>query len=355
MKPFKFYPKKLIVAFILFMQLTSLNAQQEFSIIGLVIDSSDQKRLPAAKVELLISENSLKTVLTNSDGYFNLNFSKLQAFRIRVSLDGYRIYTSSLTEVNPSTKNISLGTISLSKIITDIISTREFVTQNLINIHYVTTEGAYILFYALNPDLKEKSEVPRSYKRIYPSLPKFQPVKRIFKKRFKKDKKRDEPYIYAGIQPYMKGGEYSKSSYLPNYPTGYFENSNSIPTAIGVNNGYFNSDFGITNLYSGKTKKFVFVFFKLDANGNPVFLENRYKVYYYPDNVKGDESLYNKAGNATYGYAPMKAKIYNVEVYDQQQNNKRVSVSDDQIDPLVFFLRFDVFNSWIKIPIQVYE
>jgi hypothetical protein len=87
-------------------------------------------------------------------------------------------------------------------------------------------------------------------------------------------------------------------------------------------------------------------------------VEKRYKVFYYPDNVSGNESLYNKIGNATYGYAPMKAQMYNVEVYDQQ-NNKRMRISDDVVDPQVFFERNDVLtellNVWIKISIQVYE
>jgi hypothetical protein len=300
--------------------------------------------LPSATVELLTRNKVILATTTNSSGQFDLNPDKIVAFQLRISLSGYSTVTTRITEVNPSVSTYHLGSIGLlRRPIPQPVSKHQFLQQKFTTSKILATKGAYNLFYALNPELKEKTEVPSNYKIVYPTLPKFRPVKKRFNKRFKKDKKRDEPFIYTTkgeghnyFQEVALGGMTNKSFYKP---------SGSFLADETNGQAYF----------AGKIKKFVFVIFKIGANGNPEILENRYKVVYYTDNVKGDESLYNKIGNATYGYAPMKASIYNVEIYDQSQQGKRVSISDDQVDPQIFFMKNDLFNSWIKIPIQVYE
>ena len=114
--------------------------------------------------------------------------------------------------------------------------------------------------------------------------------------------------------------------------------------------------------YYGKPKKFVFVMWKRKENGVPVTdgedVTNKYRVLYYQPIKKGDTSAYNKASNASFGYAPMLDSKYLIEVYDQD-TGKRVKVSDDEIFPHDYFLRNDIWVGWnisyIKIPIRVYD
>jgi len=186
---------------------------QSYSIAGYVTDSLTDKSITGAFAELLIKGLPASNTKTDNGGHFQLRNSKPVAFQIRITLNGYNTYTSSIKEMNPSIINYNLGKISLlantngkppdnTKPVTPppakvIIPTTEFLQQKMKNTSYVLTKGGYTLFYALNPDLKDKTEVPSDHKIVYPTLPQFQPVKRMFKKRFKKDKKRNEPYIYV--------------------------------------------------------------------------------------------------------------------------------------------------------------
>jgi len=350
MKPFK--QLMIVLVSMPMMLISKAQVSQQYSVSGYIKDSATQQPLSGAKIELLFSGKSAGSTLSAKDGHFDIQISKLQAFGLRVSLKGYNSYSSGIIAVASYTHTYNIGEISLAKPRVIMISKVELVNQKLNALHYLPTDGAYTLFYALNPVLRNKTEVPADYKIIYPILPKFKPVKRTFRKRFKKDKKKEEPYIYTfsnvSNDENMTRIQHD-SKLFANWNTDGLPADNLASRVFGV----FNKNAG--PFFSGITKKFVFVFFKLDPAGNPVFLNYRYRVYYFPENVRGNESLYNKTGDATYGYAPMKARIYNVEVYDQQQGNKRVNVSDDQVDPQVFFQRNDLFNSWIKIPIQVYE
>jgi hypothetical protein len=301
----------------------------------------------------MIRNRSTTADTTTSDGNFNIAYSKMDNFKLRISLKGYQPFTTSDNEFSARTAEYNMGTISLQKIKADSVSASNLVTNSMTALHFLPTKGASTLFYAYNPRLKNMDRVPANYPIVYPRLPAFKTSKRIFKKRFKKDKKRNEPYIYTSSQDLHKHN--NEDFMMPGNNTAAFAGN-----VIGDQNQLSDEQrFAIAeereNFFAAKVKKFVFVFFKWDGVNTPQILETQYKVHYYTDNVSGNVSLYSKCSNATYGYAPMKAAIYNIEVMDQRNNDKRVRISDDQVDPQVYFAKYDLFNSWIKIAIQVYD
>jgi hypothetical protein len=193
----------------------------------------------------------------------------------------------------------------------------------------------------MNPGLRNKDNVPSNYSIKYPVLPKFKSFRKAFNKRYKKDKKRNGPYIYT-----FKNENNDKEEMV-------FVNSNR--------RSIFNSEVSSgearmnNNNYYAKTKKFVFVFFKLDATNHIQYQLYKYKVVYYSEDQKNNPDEYNQSGDATYGYALLTAHIYDVEVYDQTNNNKKVNISDDTVDPNEIIQRFDLYKKWNKILIQVYD
>ncbi len=334
----------------------SVGQQLQYTISGSVVDASNTSSLSGVSVDLMVSNRSVQRVTTREDGKFQFQSTKPLTFQIRINFSGYDLYSSSA--MTTSSRSTDVGEIRLvraqspavapgTRPIKVRIATPNFIQQKLTSLKYLPTKGGMNLFYALNPGLKDSVEVSSDFKVRYPELPSFSSRKRRFNKQFKKDKKKNGPYIYSRAEPLNdRTGE---DPVVVNSPAG----TGSVLVVSPMNGWPIANASG--NFFSGKTKKFVFVFFRINSNGEPEILEDRYKVYYYTENVQGNESLYNKIGNATYGYAPMKANIYLVEVYDQANQNKRVRVSDDQVDPQVFFMKGDIFNSWIKIAIQVYE
>ncbi len=113
--------------------------------------------------------------------------------------------------------------------------------------------------------------------------------------------------------------------------------------------------FGGQKIFRGP-KKFVFVIWKYDAYGKTITegpeVEGKYKVIYFTDRNR------NEASNATYGYAPMNDAKYSIEVYEQA-TGKRLRISDDVIDPRVYYEKNDIFFmfnvKWIQILITVYD
>jgi len=356
----KFRSSLKIVLALLFLILAkfSFSQSQEFIISGTIVESATNSPLMGVSVDLMVKNASVQRVTTKEGGRFQFQSQKALTFQIRINFTGYQLYSSST--VTTSSRNTDMGVISLVKNETKPpdngpripankikIPREKFVEQKLTSLKYLPTKGSRNFFYALNPALRDSIEVPSDYKVRYPTLPSFRSTKKKFNKQFKRDKKKDGPYIYATGQA-----------------INFHRNENLAPERSTVKSLYKTASASANSLlhqgpereetfFAGKTKKFVFVFFRINSNGQPEILENRYKVYYYTENVRGDESLYNKIGDATYGYAPMKATIYLIEVYDQQNKNKRVSVSDDEVDPQVFFMKGDLFNSWTKILIQV--
>jgi hypothetical protein len=343
-------------------QPTSRRATSYYTVKGQVIDAETGKGIRGSRlrVALIVGNKKILSPTPDMEGLFQMQLYKPTPFQVMVSSTEYYTYTTPVTSVQAGTFNYNVGIIRLRKINSDIkpdttskptpvkvanIETTHFVQQKLMSNHYLPTKGAYDLYYALNPELRGKTEVPSNYTIRYPQLPNFRKTKRLFKKRFKKDKKRNEPYVYVW--------NWHQNQHVENEPVLANSGQHRWPTLCAKEDlpdnrkRYF--------FFGGKSKKFVFVFYKRDSNGQPYYLESRYTVFYYADDVKGHEELYNKTANATFGYAPMKAHIYNVEVYDQAQNNKRVNISDGRIDPYHFFQVNELFNKWIKIAIQVYD
>lgn len=202
--------------------------------------------------------------------------------------------------------------------------------------------GAENLFYAMNPELRGKEGVPANYNVKYPVLPKFKTFRKTFNKRYKKDKNRPGPYIYA-----FKGGDKeSEALSVTSVNSGIFTNEADLLLAGAASEHN-------RGLFFGKTKKFVFVFFKL-TNNQVQFELYKYRVVYYAQDQKGNTGEYNKSGDATYGYALLSAHIYDVEVYNQS-NGSPVRISDDTVDPNEIIQRFDLYKKWNKILIQVYD
>ena len=265
-----------------------------------------------------------------------------------MTLDKYRSYTSALTKFNRTQLSYNLGTIALSPTSTGSNATATIVNKDtlihtkMIALGYVPTQGAKNLFYAMNPGLRDKNEIPSNYLIKYPVLPKFKSFRKAFNKRYKKDKKRNGPYIYT-----FKNSNDDKEEMV--FVTGGRRSIFNNEVSPGEGNGSVN----YSSSYSAKTKKFVFVFYKVDATNHIQYQLYKYKVVYYSEDQKNNPGEYNQSGDATYGYALLTAHIYDVEAYDQTNNNKRASISDDSIDPNEIIQRHDLYKKWNKILIQV--
>lgn len=332
------------VFLLLFASIVNAAGQNNYTISGNIADSFTKKALAGAKVELLVDGGTATVATSNSDGHFSLRFSKPQTFQLRVGLDGYHTYMSASRQINLSQPNYDAGTILLTPA-GRIISTDTLIQNKMVTMGYVPTKGATDLFYALNPELKGQSTVPANYTVKYPELPKFKPTKKKFNKRYKKDKKRNGPYIYTYTMKPGGTGD-AEMTWVPEQKQhlNYGACATTFDDAVT----------GKSQYYYAKTKKFVFVFFKLDANNKPQYELNKYRVVYYSDDMRGNPGEYNQSGDATYGYALLRAHIYVVEVYDQS-NNRQMRISDNTVDPNRIIQRFDLYNKWNKILIQVYD
>ena len=318
--------------------------QQQYIVSGNVINGVNRRALANAAVELIIKETVVHTDHSNSDGHFSFSFPKLQDFTVRISLNGYTTYTSPVQSFNRSQFNYNLGTIPLSpsQSVKEIVNTDTLIRNKMITVGYVPTQGAWNLFYAMNPSLKGKDQIPSNYSIRYPVLPKFRAFRKTFNKRYKKDKKRNGPYIYT----FKNSNDKEDMSFVA-HGKNIFENQ---VYATAENKGAVNSG----RFYFAKTKKFVFVFYKIDANNKIQYELKKYRVVYYSEDQKNNPGEYNKSGDATFGYALLSAHIYDVEVYDQA-NNKRMRLSDDTVDPNEIIQHFDLYKKWNKILIQVYD
>lgn len=322
--------------------------QQQYTVSGNVIDGVSRQSLANATIVLLIKGIPVYTDHSNSDGYFSFPFSKLQDFTVRVTLNKYRSYISPLTKFNRTQFSYNLGTIALSptstgsNVTATIVNKDTLIHSKMMALGYVPTQGAKTLFYAMNPGLRDKNEVPSNYLIKYPVLPKFKSFRKAFNKRYKKDKKRKGPYIYT----FKNTNNDKEEMVFVNSNRRSIFNNEVSPGEGGVNYGRY---------YVAKTKKFVFVFFKLDAANHIQYQLYKYKVVYYSEDQKNNPGEYNQSGDATYGYALLTAHIYDVEVYDQTNGNKKVGISDDSIDPNEIIQRHDLYKKWNKILIQVYD
>lgn len=358
----------------------SIDAQtrSQYTIRGIVFDATANTPLRNVKVVLKNADSNIviQTTTTSAEGQYALITKRSSSsFIAEASISGYITNRSQRFNLNAAGE-INLDPIYLQKkgsggtgtpVHVDTLSPDKMLEKKFLALNYLPTNGAYELFYALNPALRNKDMVPDNYNLKYPRLPEFGSVRKKFNRRFKKDKKRGEPFI---SQIHFTDPEigvrhsFTEKAGLFNFPA-----VASTRSVLGEEFMYSGmevfTDAAGTNEYvstSGRYKKFVFALWKYSANGVPITdgpeVAGKYTVIYYTGRNRGDESAYNKASNATYGYAPMLDARYYIEVYDGD-TKKRVRVGEDEVDPHLAFEQKDIvirYNiSYTKILIKVYD
>ncbi len=346
-----------------------------FTISGFVLDRTNGNPLTGAYVQVIAHNEPVVRGYSGDRGDFNLStYQLLTSFKMEISFAGYETFTSNEIKADTS-KPYNAGRILLNRIavrdtsgnrqIPDVppvqnipVTKEEVIKDHFRGNNILPTNGAYELFYALNPELRDRKEVPRNYHIVTPEFPRFNESKRLFNERFKLDKNKEEPYISKQFEKKEALAPAIEKNNIKR--PGYF-----LPTSLAVYSAYssllgkikFQSPLLKTyDEFFFRPKKFVFVIWKYGPDRKPITqgpeVEGKYKIIYYTDRSR------NVASNASYGYAPMNDAKYNIEVYDQASGT-RLRVSDDIIDPGIYFERNDVFFlfniSWIRVPIQVFE
>lgn len=357
-----------------------MQAQTLYYIRGYVYDANSNSPLNNAKVALKNADNNsvLNNTKTNSDGQFIFSVKTTYAFIAEASMDGYTTKSTAKFYFGEFQESVTLDKIYLQKngspvvidpVHIDTLPPEKVIEKRFNALDILPTAGAYELFFALNPELKSKKQIPDNYEIKYPKFPSFSESRQIFNQRFKKDKRKGEPFISKkvfsdpGVDFVQSGIEKklffnfniygSVSGFQETNEFMQYNNQKLLLYPDGIN-GYFSQ--------YDKPKKFVFVMWKYAMDGKPVTdgvdVRNRYLVKYYTGRNRDDTLAHNKSSNATYGYAPMLDAKYFIEVYDQE-TGKRVRVSDNEIDPHSYFERKDIwvaFNiAYSKILIRVYD
>lgn len=363
--------------------ISSLNAQRQSNIYGFVSDKSTKSALIEARVDLKSAEsrNVIQTSHTDSEGGFSFSLGDTSTtYVVEVSYPEYETTSSKEFELNKMYETVNLGTIYLRKNETikivakiDTIPVAQFVDNKLDAANIFPTKGAYNLLYALNPVLNDMIEIPDNYTIRYPEFPGFKSTRKSYNSRFKKDKKKGEPFISLHETSVAKdetclaegptnGSNSEQSLLIPSYPYDLPVNSQTDldhHTPSSIRHEIITTDNTFIIPY-GNTKKFVFVLWKYGENGEVITkgpeVEKAYKIEYYTDNMAAQHNI---ASNATYGYAPMKmSSIYNIIVYNQDGNNlDPVSISDNLINTQEYYYRRDILallnTVWTKVPIQI--
>ena len=379
--------------------------QNSLRVRGKVIDNSNRRPIVSALVILRASNiRSIRRSRTNSDGYFVFDtLPYLKSFTIEVQKENYSTYNSGAYSSKPDQKMFDAGVIALNlkdystgdrtnpnlpgdrdtpnstddrnnpnpgndkpTVVTPpsikYADTTTFVQNTLVDNSILPTNGAKELFYALNPELRNRSSVPANYRYRLPDFPRPDSrTEKQFNEQFKQDKNKDPKLFMLNdnnpMHRAMNDAVIVSTNYIP-------QNENSIlPKHAAFTKGQIISEESDLGTMSKDLEKFVFVMWKMDANGNHIEkgpeVEGRFLVYYAGLYKEGDTSTYHRASNATYGYATMAKATYKIIVIDQQ-TNQVVNISDPIIETNVFFQRHDILSIfdahpvWIKIPIRVF-
>ncbi len=317
-----------------------------FRVTGSVINKGTNMPVYGATVSLSNGRGVEVTTATSLSGKFafdSLNF--IGNFTIQVSLSDYTTF-SKVYSLQEGQAVFDVGSIGLENVV-HILSTGDYIANNITANEILPTEGAMELFYTLNPELRGRDSVESNYKIRLPDFPRTDRSKeKNFNNQFRINRNRDNPDV----------------SFDENIPYKNKNNLFSLNASAGIYTG--NENIGFNYFRSNHPEKFVFVIWKKDKNGNPILkgpeVENRFLVYYYGSYMEGDTSMYHKADDATYGYATMWNASYKIIIIDKVLN-KEVRISDPVIETSIFFNRHDLFTAfnihlnWIKIPIQIFE
>lgn len=342
---------------------------QGYPVRGTVVSAETNKPLPNAKVTLKHAETKkeLGNKLTGQKGDYSIVLSAPEAFIVEVSLEGYQHYSSSkfyFAEFQNSyaVEKISLtkssNPVTVTKVKVDTLPAKQVIEKKFSALELLPTNGAYELFYLLNPELRSNELIPENKVLVYPKFPDFDSYRKGFNRQFKKDKRKGEPFISQVNFHDPEAGGFT-ATVSKELLTGWQPVASALPERTAYD---FEEPVFLNGAVAGKPKKFVFVMWKKGRDGKPITegpeVASRYKVFYYLGRHRGDTTAYNKSSNATYGYAPMHDAKYFIEVYDQD-TGKRVKVSDDEIDAHKYFEQQDLFVLlnivYMKIVIQVYE
>lgn len=334
--------------------LVNNNAVAQFFIKGSVYDAESRSPLQQATVVLKNADSGkeIQKTSSNSDGQFQFTVRSLSGFIVEASMNGYSNNSSQKFYFGEFQEVYTVDKIYLKKIGStvnipppDTLPPQKVIEKKFDALQILPTQGAYELFYALNPELKNGKPIPENYQIKHPNFPDFSPYRKSFNQQFKKDKRNGEPSGFFKSNPNEEGLAYnSKKKGTSAFSFNLVASVNELPTNFPA---------------AEKLKKFVFVVWK-DGPGGPITtgndVEGKYLVKYYLGRMRGDTSSYYNAPDATYGYAPMGDNKYYIEVYEQS-TMKKVRISDDQVDPHIYFERKDIwimFNIvYTKIPIHV--
>lgn len=321
---------------------------------GFVYDAESKSPLQQADVVLKHGDNGkeLQKTKTNQDGQFQFTIRNLSAFIVEASMGGYSNNSSQKFYFGEFQEVYTLEKIYLRKTgsnVTipppDTLPPQQVIEKRFDALQILPTQGAYELFYALNPELKNGRPIPENYQIKYPKFPDFDPYRKSFNQQFKRDKRNGEPTSFFKAYQGGEGLAYGSKNLRPP-----LFNFNPAASADGSRDDYPPFE---------KLKKFVFVVWK-DGTDGPITtgneVEGKYLVKYYLGRMRGDSNSYYKSPDATYGYAPMGDNKYYIEVYEQA-TMKKVKISSDEVDPHIYFEKKDIwimFNIvYTKIPIHV--
>lgn len=202
-------------------------AQVSFS--GRVFDQKTRAALAGVLVQV-VGENGQSdlSLRTNADGAYSFDARKFKSLQLSVQMNGYENYLSQvyqpsvmyrrentrfddiflvqITKPNPPPDNHANYPTNPNPTTTnpshrlDSTPTERYLNQKLFtDFHVLPTSSAYALYYALNPQLKNATNVPSAYDIRRPQTREFtQTMKRDFSSGFKYDSEKD-PVVQTGL------------------------------------------------------------------------------------------------------------------------------------------------------------
>ncbi|MEO6070263.1 MAG: carboxypeptidase-like regulatory domain-containing protein, partial [Chitinophagaceae bacterium] len=201
-------------------QVSTSTAPQQASFSGRVFEQDTRNSLSGARVVVTNADSNKVSVVTetNADGYYRFTSNSLINFSIEVTKSGYAKYTSDRynSRTMMANRQQALPDIYLIKNReggttdgqrppnnptqnppqvkdTTPLPREEFLSKKLLNdFNVLPTASAYALYYALNPGLKDLSQVPPDYQIIRPHTTLFtSSLRKELSKKFSDDSEKD--------------------------------------------------------------------------------------------------------------------------------------------------------------------
>ncbi len=181
----------------------STNAQrQSYNIQGTIYHASTEQPFNGVRVSLKKSPSNITidTKYTDSLGYYFFSTQELPSFSIQAFATDYTTQVSEAFSPSPG-KQYTVESMFLESkgqeikllVTHKVVTVKFFAETKLIENKMLPTKGAYELFYALNPDLREKDSISSNYVINNPQFPEMsQATISYFKEQYKIDKAKNK-------------------------------------------------------------------------------------------------------------------------------------------------------------------